>query len=261
MAINKKEATASKGATTKTSKAPTGAKKSNQGALAAGGKELYRSMKVEEQDLLGSRSKDVAFINLIGNPYNMVPRGTNGKGSESVGLLLKNVSDEPFDVMKFTQKTKSVMDADFAHPTTVTVAPGEEFLLTWAEAGAFSVRDEFNGYLLGSEDEGKRLRYTPNSTKGGGIPTTKFILVGDKKKGSIADYTLDIATPEEMKERKVSPRFEADFRAFAIQQRANSGVAMKSKGRNVNAAAIGANKLFEALINSATEETAPEVAE
>ena len=171
--------------------------------------------------------------------------------------------DEPFDVMKFTQKTKSVMDADFAHPTAITVAPGEEFLLTWAEAGAFSVRDEFNGYLLGSEDEGKRLRYTPNSTKGGaGIPTTKFILVGDKKKGSIADYTLDIATPEEMKERKVSPRFEADFRAFAIQQRANSGVAMKSKGgRNVNAAAIGANKLFEALINSATEETAPEVAE
>ena len=64
-----------------------------------------------------------------------------------------------------------------------------------------------------------------------------------------------------MKERKVSPRFEADFRAFAIQQRANSGVAMKSKGRNVNAAAIGANKLFEALIHSATEETAPEVAE
>lgn len=255
MALNKKEAVETK--TAVAPKAPVSGDKKPKATsqLREAGKAVYSSMSVEQQQQLGSRSKDVEFLNLIGNPYNKVARG-DSKGSESVGLLLKNVSEEPIEVLKFAQKSKKSMDADYAHPTRVTVQPGEEFILTWAEAGAFAVRDEFNGFILGSKDEGKRLRYTPNSTKAGGVPTTKFILAGGHK-GSIADHVIDIATPEEMERRAVSPRFEADFKAFAIPQRANTGVSMKREGGNgVNSTALAVNKAFQELINVGTAETA-----
>lgn len=257
MALNKKEtakgtkAVAPKGATKKPEKKPN-----SQSALAMAGKGRYKEMSVDEQAKLGSKSKDVAFLNLIGNPYNKVPRGDD-KGSESIGLLLKNVGEEPITYLKFKQKSKAVMDADYAHPTQKVAQPGEEFILTWAEAGAFAVRDEFNGFILGNEDEGKRLRYTPNSNKGKGIPTTKFILVGANK-GSISDFCIDIATPEEMKERKVSPQYEEDFKVFAIAQRANSGVSMKREGLQVNAAALAVNAAFAQLIGQGGEEEATE---
>lgn len=256
MALNKKETVETKSAVApKAPTAPTSGDKKPKATskLSEAGKAVYQSMSVEQQQHLGSRSKDVEFLNLIGNPYNKVARGDN-KGSESVGLILKNVSDEPIDVLKFAQKSKKSMDADYAHPTYITVAPGEEFILTWAEAGAFAVRDEFNGFILGSKDKSKHLRYTPNSSKAGGVPTTKFILAGGVK-GSIADHVIDIATPEEMERRDVSPRFE-EFRAFAIPQRTNSGVSMKREGGGVNSTALAVNKAFQELINSGSAETA-----
>lgn len=239
---------------TKTAKAPTKGSKSSP--LVAAGKEAYQGLSVVQQNELGKGAADVAFVALIGNPYNLVPRGKD-KGPESIGLILKNVSDHEIEVMQIEQQTAKVMDADYAHAKPEMIPAGEEFKVTWAEAGALVTRPEFNGYFAG--DAKKTIRYSPSAPKNSTVPTTKFILKKKVKgeKSSIADFVRDIATPEEMENHEVSPEFSPKFSAFAIKQRANKVSAKRSGGRNVNFTALAMQNAFGQLINSGDDEATP----
>lgn len=212
-------------------------------ALATKGHQRYERMSADEKLAIGKRSKDIAFVYLIGNPYVKVRRGTR-YGTQSIGLVLKNVSQQPIDVLKFKQKSTEVMDADYAHPTQQTIKPNETFILTWAEAGAFVSRDEINGYILGG-DEGKQLRYVPINDPNRPIPMTKFVLIGNEGH-RMADFCVNIADENDVKQHRVKAIFQDDFAIFAGKPKSTKP---KAESQPINAAALAVGEAFSQLIH------------
>lgn len=202
------------------------------------------AMTEEEVALLGTNSEDIAFKNLLGNSWNQVSRMTKGQsalGSESVGLILQNVSDHPIKYVEFAQKSKNVMDVDFSTPVIKEAQPGEEFNVNWAEAGYLITRPQYQGKFAG--DPEKVISYAPVSPKNPGeLPTTKFTL----SSGSIAEHTVELAEGDK-DDRVVKEQYREKFGIFA-EKRAKAPAAARATKKKENLAAIGAGEVFAALV-------------
>lgn len=209
------------------------------------GQQILNSMTEEEIQDLGKHSGDIAFIALIGNSFTQVSRasGNNAKlGSQSVGMILKNVSDHPIEYKIFPQKSNKVMDVDFTAVSDATAAPGEEFQVNWVEAAWLATQLPYNGIFSGGEHT---ISYAPVSPKENGVlPTTKFNLKG----GSIADYTIEIADGDP-KERKVKPEFAEKFGKFAERTIKATGGAKKSPSKKANTSALATFQAFNVLLD------------
>ncbi|MEJ9158857.1 hypothetical protein P4K11_33265, partial [Bacillus cereus] len=102
--------------------------------LQAQGESILAAKSEEEKANMGSRSKDIEFLNLVTNPWQPVSRKKDGdvfKGEESVGAIFKNVGTEPITITEVPNKTYKVMDGDFDKVTERSVAPGETFVLNY----------------------------------------------------------------------------------------------------------------------------------
>lgn len=229
--------------------APKDGKKTNQ--LKELGESILNTMSDEERELLGSRSKDVAFMNLIVNPFETVSRKINNKkvtGGASIGLLLKNVSEKPLTVPSIPQLTDKPMDADWTKMSTEEVPAGAEFKLTWAEAGVFAAQSEINGLISG--DPERIIKYTPNTPKDNQLPTTKFNI----KKGAIAEYGIAFSDDtKESETRNAKEGFEK-FAAFATKHPGIHKASNKKKaGSGVNTSALAVAQMLKAAQESAAQ--------
>lgn len=218
----------------------------NLSALKQLGYQKISAMTDDEIKSLGVNSNDIEFISLIGNTFSKVSRKTGDKaalGSESVGLIVKNVSDAPIEYLEFPQKSKKVMDVDFSAPKKAVAQPGEEFQLNWVEAGYLITRDQYAGTFSGGDDANRVIRYAPVSPKEPGrLPTTKFNLAG----GSIADYTIEIS--DDVENRVVKPEFAAKFSIFAEKNVATTRTRSGSPKSKVNLSAVAASTAFDAIL-------------
>lgn len=213
------------------------------------GQDIYANMSEAERSKIGTRSADVEFKQLITSPFTKVSRKVGGSkaglGSESVGLIVTNVSDTDIEYVEFAQKSRKVMDVDFENPTKAVAKPGETFQLNWVEAAFLVSRPEFGGKFFGAEEQVRQLKYAPTTpSKSGALPTTKFNL---NAPGSISQFGVDISTGENVEKRIVDAEFAEKFAKFA-EVTAKKTRAKGPKKPQVISAAIAVAPIFDRIL-------------
>lgn len=212
--------------------------------LKAQGESILLSKSEEEQAKIGSKSHTLEFISLITNPYFPVSRreksGEIVKGEETVGAILKNVGDEPIEVLTLPNKSYEVMDVDFEKASSRTIQPGEEFQVNSAEVAELLTRDEYGSRITGG---GKVVTYTTQAPKDPTkLPTTKLRI----KDGSVKDYSVSIAeVSEDGKTKVMKPEFEEKFGIFSTRGTRTRSVSGKKSRKRGNPAGFAVHALFQ----------------
>ena len=218
----RKPAAASKGAEQeKLGKAREVVKSLNTDAIKAKGKEAYESLTDEQKKNLGSMSSKIAGLYPLFSPT--TTQTTKGKkGFKVLGMMIKNVSDEPVEIITGTvigRQASGLIDVDFHgdNKQVVTLKPGDEFPLSYAECFVNFFRPEYAKQLTGKNEKGLvyTFRYVPTRKSTSKIPNigSGTMYAKDSEKAgepspNITELYQAIATKDEGKPAVAKKGFE-----------------------------------------------------